>query len=58
MNTRHHPAPWALLLLVALAPTARAQDQVYNEDWVDPGQVPPAVRASDTDRHDPQRGEP
>ena len=23
MNTRHHPAPWALLLLVALAPTAR-----------------------------------
>ena len=43
MNIRHGLA-WAALLI--LASSAFAQDQNYNEDWIAPAEVPPAVRAS------------
>ncbi len=34
---------WAFLVAFA-ASTALAQEQVYNEDWLAPGEVPPAIR--------------
>jgi hypothetical protein len=38
-----HLRAWAFLLFVS---TAHAQDQNYNEDWVAPDDVPPAIRTS------------